>query len=87
MIFIRYTNGKIVRGVLLALGDQLVRVAIEGADDVAVFRLVSGVWVTEDCEVITIEVADDEASDRNGAMLLESMFPAKADATSVQRVM
>jgi hypothetical protein len=87
MIFIRYRNGRILRGILLALGDQLIRVAIEGADDAAVFRLVSGVWVTDDCEVVTFEFAGDESSPRRSGRVLESMFPAQSEAPVVQRVM
>ena len=87
MILIRYRNGRVLRGILLALGDQLIRVAIEGADDAAVFRLVSGVWVTDDCEVVTFEFADDESSHRRSGRVLESMFQAPSAAPVVQRVM
>ncbi|HTS65430.1 MAG TPA: hypothetical protein VMH28_25590 [Candidatus Acidoferrales bacterium] len=87
MIFIRYRNGRLLRGILLALGDQMVRVAIEGADDAAVFRLASGVWVTEDCEVVTFEFADDETSLEHSGKVLETLFPAPAETSNLQRVM
>ena len=54
-MFIKYRNGTRLQGILVALGDQLIRVAIKDADDAAIFRLVSGVWVSEDCEVVTFE--------------------------------
>jgi hypothetical protein len=54
MLQIRYQSGKVLRGILLALGDQRVRVAIQGSDDVAEYRLISERWVSEDCEVVTM---------------------------------
>ncbi len=53
MLRIRYRNGKVLQGILLALGDQNVRVAVKDSDDVAEYRLVSQRWVSEDCELVT----------------------------------
>jgi len=57
---IRYSDGKVLQGILLALGDQRIRVAVKGSDDVAEYRLVNQHWVSEDCEVVIMEFADGE---------------------------
>ena len=55
MLRIRYRNGKMLQGMLLALGDQKVRVALKDSDDVAEYRLFKRCWISEDCEVVTME--------------------------------
>ena len=59
MLLIRYSNGKILQGALLALGDQKIRVALKDSNDVTEYRLVSQRWVSEDCEVVTMGFPDD----------------------------
>jgi hypothetical protein len=60
MLRIRYATGTVMQGVLLALGDQKIRVALKGSDDVAEYRLVNQRWVSEDCEVVTVEFGEEE---------------------------
>ena len=59
MLRIRYANGTVLQAILLALGDQKVRVAVKGSDDVAEYRLVNQHWISEDCEVVTMEPGED----------------------------
>jgi hypothetical protein len=59
MLRIRYSNGKVLQGILLTLGDQKVRVALKECDDAAEYRLVSQRWVSEDCEVVSMEFPDE----------------------------
>ena len=47
MLRIRYANGTVMQGILLALGDQKIRVALKGSDDVAEYRLINQRWVSE----------------------------------------
>ena len=54
-MLIRYADGKILVGILMALTGSYLRVALKDADDVAEYRLVSGRWVSEDCEPVTFE--------------------------------
>jgi len=54
MLLIRYSNGKVVQGVLIAIGNQRIRVALKGSDDVEEYRLINQRWVSEDCEVVVI---------------------------------
>ena len=61
MLKIRYPNGRIRQGILLALGDQKIRVVVQDDDDVAEYRLVSQRWVSEECEIVTIEFNEDSA--------------------------
>ena len=59
MIYIHYSNGKVLHGVVLALGDHVVRVAVNDSDDAVEYRLINQVWVSEDCEVVRMVFADD----------------------------
>jgi hypothetical protein len=54
-MLIRYTDGRVLAGILLVLTGSLMRVALRDEDDVAEYRLVSGRWVSEDCEPVTFE--------------------------------
>jgi hypothetical protein len=60
MLRIRYANGAVMQGVLLALGDQKIRVALKGSDDVTEYRLVNQRWVSEDCEIVSMEFGEEE---------------------------
>ena len=64
------------------------RVAIENSDDAAEFRRISGVWVTEDCEVVRLQFSEDDFPVENeGDDFLEAMLTAAAAALPVQRIM
>lgn len=54
-MLIRYTDGRLLIGILMALAGTTMRVALKDHDDVAEFRLLSGRWVSEDCEPVTFE--------------------------------
>jgi hypothetical protein len=84
MIFVRYKTGRKLQGVLLALGDQSIRIAIQGEDDAVQFRLVRGVWVSEDCEVVTFEFAEIAAQDQTDVP--EAIIAAEFGAPVVQRI-
>jgi hypothetical protein len=62
MILINYRNGRVLQGIVLSFGDQLMRVAIKDSDDAAEFRLVNGSWVSEDCEIVRLEFAVPHAT-------------------------
>jgi hypothetical protein len=54
-MLIRYADGRTLVGILLVLTATYLRVALKDQDDIAEFRLVSGRWVSEDCEPVTFE--------------------------------
>jgi hypothetical protein len=54
-MWIRYTDGRTLTGILLALNGGTIRVAIQDGDDVAEYRLIGDRWVSEDCEPVTFE--------------------------------
>jgi len=54
---ISYPDGTAVEALLLARGDDTLRVIIPGDDDVRTFTLISGTWVSEDCGQVKIEFA------------------------------
>ena len=88
MICIRYNNGRVLLGVVLAFGDRVVRVAVKDSDDAVEYRLVNEVWVSEDCEVVKLDFAEPPAPvDSEDADQLESLFPSESPTVSVQRVM
>jgi hypothetical protein len=73
---------------VLAFGDRLVRVAIKNSDDAVEFRLINQVWVSEDCEVVTMEFAERfSPAENEDADLLEAMFRFESQPVSIQRVM
>lgn len=86
MIFVRYKSGKTLQGILLAIGDQSIRVAIKGSEDAAVYRLVRGYWVSEDCEIVNFEFADEEFA-QDEADIPEPIFSTRFERPTLQRVM
>jgi len=54
-MLIRYSDGRILAGILLALTGSIMRVALKDEDDVAEYRLLNGRWISEDCEPVTFE--------------------------------
>ncbi|MCX6633292.1 MAG: hypothetical protein NTW28_37325 [Candidatus Solibacter sp.] len=88
MICIHYNNGRVLQGVVLAFGDRLVRVAVKGSDDAVEFRLINQVWVSEDCEVVKLELADEAAPVESEEIdLLETLLRFELLPVSIQRVM
>src|SRR6202171_5450625 len=54
---IKYANGTKMEAVIVTRGENTIRVAVEGGDDVVEFTDVNGTWVSEDCEPVQIEFA------------------------------
>jgi len=87
MIYIKYNNGRKLTGIVLALGDQSIRVALEGSDDAVAYRLVNGMWVSEDCEVVTFEFAESKFTTEDDRQFPETLFPNEAQSPVLQRIM
>jgi hypothetical protein len=88
MICIRYNNGRVLLGVVLAFGDRVVRVAVKDSDDAVEFRLVNEVWVSEDCEVVKLDFAETLTTVESEDMdQVESLFHSESPAVSLQRLM
>ena len=81
MILIKYRNGVVHQGIVLSFGDQLMRVAVKDTDDAAEFRMINGVWVSEDCEIVRLEFAAQGSSFDIGDDFLDAVLTA---GTSVQ---
>jgi hypothetical protein len=86
MLNIRYGNGKVLQGILLAIGDQKIRVAVKDSDDVAEYRLISSRWVSEDCEVVTISI-EEESVLLAGDELPESLLAGRLEQPVISRIM
>ncbi|MBS1857893.1 MAG: hypothetical protein JST11_21170 [Acidobacteria bacterium] len=86
MLNIRYSNRKVLQGILLAIGDQKIRVAIKDSDDVAEYRLISNRWVSEDCEVVVIDVEADSVV-LQGQELPENLLTGMLERPVVSRIM
>lgn len=88
MISITYSNGVVLQGIVLAFGDRVMRVAIKDSGDAAEYRLINQVWVSEDCEIVRIVLADEAAPNQAAVHhLLESLFPTPSEAIPHLRVM
>jgi hypothetical protein len=81
MIYVKYKNGKKLPGVVLALGGQYVRIAIKDNEDAIEYRLVSGRWVSEDCEVVTFEFVSENEDESH---MLPAIFPSESETTSLR---
>jgi hypothetical protein len=89
MILITYSSGLVLQGLVLSFGEQAMRVAIKDSDDAVEFRMIRGVWVSEDCEVVRLEWAGQVAppDEIPGDDFLEAMLCAVVAALPVQRIM
>ena len=87
MLLIRFNNGKVLQGVMLAIWSQMVRVAIRGAEDAVEFRLISQTWVSEDCEPVTIELVRESFSTGQRVEMPEPLIPARPLQLVPERVM
>ncbi len=56
-MIITYSDGIAVEAVLLSRTENTMRLAVQGADDVVEVSNINGIWVSEDCEPISIEFA------------------------------
>ena len=54
-MLIRYSDGKILIAIVLALTGPVLRVALKDSDDVTEFRLVDGSWLSEDRGPVTFD--------------------------------
>ena len=88
MVFIKYGNGRLLEGVVLSFGDRAIRVAIKDSDDAAEFRMVHGVWVSDDCEVVRIGfAAQGSPVESHDDDFLEAMLTTVTAAQPTPRVM
>jgi hypothetical protein len=86
MICIHYNDGRVLQGVVLASAGCVVRAAVKDSDDAVEFRLVSQVWVSEDCEVVRFSNPAAPAPNHQRS-LRENCFHSEAQPISLQRVM
>ena len=87
MLLIRFKNGKLLQGVMLALCSQMVRVAIRGAEDAAEFRLINRTWVSEDCEPVTIEFVRESFTTERRVEMPEPLVAGRRFQELAERVM
>ena len=89
MMLIKYSNGLVLQGMVLAFGNRWVRVAIKDSDDASEFRMIHNVWVSEDCEIVRLEFTGPDCTlQHEGGDFLEAMLTAGVAALPiVQRVM
>jgi hypothetical protein len=53
---LRYQNGKVIEGVTLSRTGQRMRIAVSGGEDAMELTNVHGIWVSDDCEPVTLEI-------------------------------
>jgi len=76
MMKIRYQNGQALEAITLSRGENSMRVALRGTDDVLQLTRLNGAWVTEDCEPVTVEYPSRRAP---GATIREEDCICSAD--------
>jgi hypothetical protein len=88
MIHIFYSDGRVLQGILLAVGERTMRVSVRDFDDVAEFRQIRDVWVSEECDVVRIAFAERFAgAERFEPGGLDLAFGVASRATDAHRVM
>jgi len=88
MVCIYYNNGRVLQGIVLALGNRTVRVAVKDSDDAVELRLINQVWVSEDCEVVkTAFVERFVPVESTETGLHETQFRSQSQPLALQRVM
>lgn len=53
-MIVRYQDGRTVEGVIRSLTDDTVHLALKDADGVTVFTRHNNIWVSEDCDPVTL---------------------------------
>ena len=87
MLLIRYKDGTILQGALLAMGDHKIRVALKDSDDATEYRLVNQRWVSEDCEIVTISFEHEESAIVAENEFIESIVLTAFDRPVASRIM
>jgi hypothetical protein len=52
---ITYSNGTVLEAIVLAHEEEALRVAVASDGDVRSFRCIHGVWISEECEAVSVE--------------------------------
>ena len=90
---IKYSEGIAFEAVLLSRTENTMRLAVQGADDVVEISNINGVWVSADCEPVSVEFAWQRrdrkptvteaeccCSRELAAKLIHSLFVGSSDA-------
>jgi hypothetical protein len=94
-MIISYSDGRSFEAALLTRTGSKIRMVIQGEDDVTEFSRISGVWVSPDCEVVTIPLAsptttqnisesDCICSHEEAAKLLRLLFSGSPDEDAAE---
>ena len=57
LMMITYPDGTVVEALLVSRGDTTLRAAVPGDDELRVFSLMDGTWISENSELVEIEFA------------------------------
>lgn len=69
-MLIKYASGLVQEGILISIQGNRLRVAPKNSDDVVEFKLVEGLWLSEDCEPVTFDLTP-------GLLLTIGFLPGK----------
>jgi hypothetical protein len=58
---IHYQDGRAVEAAILSLREDVVRLAVKGADDSEVFRKIGDRWISEDCTPVVLRFGRHQA--------------------------
>jgi hypothetical protein len=76
---ITYQNGRTEEALILSRTDTQMRAVLRNSDDVLALQFLSGTWVTEDCDPVTVTFASRRKA---GAPLTEQDCICPADLAS-----
>jgi hypothetical protein len=63
---VRFQTGLVKKALVLARGENVIRVAMEHADDSTEISKLNGVWITQDCEPVVLgHLSDDPWPDES----------------------
>jgi hypothetical protein len=54
-MFVNYKDGTSRSGLIVGLDGTVMRVALQGCEDLVEFRLVDNVWTADECEVVSFD--------------------------------
>ena len=75
-MIVRYPGAGSVAAVLLGASGNIIRLAMDGWDDVAEFRLVNGEWLSEDNETVDIDSKPEPRWAEKSRGIMRPLFQA-----------
>ena len=83
---VTYPGAGSVAAVLLGASGNIIRLAMDGWDDIAEFRLIKGQWLSEDNEMVEIDSRPEPRWAEKSRGIMRPLFRNAAAAVMPARV-